>query len=159
MNRVCSGGRPAIWLPRKDHLGESSTIKMGKSQCLIVSLDYPLGSWRIIWVPEPRQDKRTVCKGEKEKGSKSSLSVSSVYLRVREGISAITERPSLMQSLDRMATWSQARKQETSHYVGNCAHIWTFADTQHALVGELALPHGPDGPNLSPERKLLSFCT
>lgn len=40
-----------------------------------------------------------------------------------------------MQSLNRMTTWSQARKQETSQYIGNCAHIWTLADTQHALVG------------------------
>lgn len=40
-----------------------------------------------------------------------------------------------MQSLDRMATWSQARKQETSQCLGNCTHIWTFADTQHVLVG------------------------
>ena len=40
-----------------------------------------------------------------------------------------------MQSLNRMTTWNQARKQETSQYIGNCAHIWTFADTQYALVG------------------------
>ena len=62
---------------------------MGKYRCLTVSLDYPLGIWRVIWVPEPRQDKRRYTKGEKEKGSKSSLSVSSVYIRVREGISAV----------------------------------------------------------------------
>lgn len=40
-----------------------------------------------------------------------------------------------MQSLNRMTAWNQARKQETSQYIGNWDHIWTFADTQHALVG------------------------